>query len=98
MLLREPRVREVAVVGEHDPEWGESVVAFVVGAGVDAVELDALCLGHIARFKRPKRYVFVEALPKNHYGKVLKTELRARLQTTPQGGAPVGQPDQAPRR
>ena len=40
-------------------------------------ELDALCLSHIARFKRPKDYVFVDALPKNNYGKILKTELRA---------------------
>ena len=39
-------------------------------------ELDALCLDAIARFKRPKDYVFVEALPKNNYGKILKTELR----------------------
>ena len=39
-------------------------------------ELDALCLSSIARFKRPKDYVFVEALPKNNYGKILKTELR----------------------
>ena len=39
-------------------------------------ELDALCLSSIARFKRPKDYVFVEALPKNNYGKMLKTELR----------------------
>ena len=41
-----------------------------------AQELDALCLSTIARFKRPKDYVFVDALPKNNYGKVLKTELR----------------------
>jgi long-chain acyl-CoA synthetase len=41
-------------------------------------ELDTLCLSRIARFKRPKHYVFVEALPKNAYGKVLKTELRER--------------------
>ena len=40
-------------------------------------ELDALCLARIARFKRPKHYVFVDALPKNNYGKILKTELRA---------------------
>jgi long-chain acyl-CoA synthetase len=39
-------------------------------------ELDALCLSAIARFKRPRHYVFLEALPKNNYGKVLKTELR----------------------
>ena len=42
--------------------------------------LDALCLEHIARFKRPKDYRFVESLPKNNYGKVLKTELRLRLE------------------
>lgn len=39
-------------------------------------ELDRLCLASIARFKRPKRYVQVESLPKNNYGKVLKTQLR----------------------
>jgi long-chain acyl-CoA synthetase len=43
---------------------------------VDAKTLDAFCLDQIARFKRPKRYEFVEALPKNNYGKVLKTVLR----------------------
>jgi acyl-CoA synthetase (AMP-forming)/AMP-acid ligase II len=42
-------------------------------------ELDRLCLGNIARFKRPRRYEFVEALPKTMTGKVLKTELRTRL-------------------
>jgi long-chain acyl-CoA synthetase len=83
VLLTSPGVAEVAVVGAPDPEWGEVVVAFVVvrpGAATDAQALDAHCLDRIARFKRPKRYVFVDALPKNHYGKVLKTELRARLQ------------------
>lgn len=81
VLLTAPGVAEVAVVGAPDPEWGEIVVAFVVaapGAAVDAAQLDAHCLANIARFKRPKRYVFVDALPKNHYGKVLKTELRSR--------------------
>ena len=47
--------------------------------GVTAEELDRLCLEHIARYKRPRRYVFVEDLPKNNYGKVLKTALRERL-------------------
>ena len=42
-------------------------------------ELDSLCLENIARFKRPKDYRFVDALPKNNYGKVLKTELRKLL-------------------
>jgi len=52
------------------------VVAYVVGQA-NPSELDALCLAHIARFKRPKDYVFVDALPKNNYGKILKTDLRA---------------------
>jgi long-chain acyl-CoA synthetase len=83
VLLTAPGVDEAAVVGAPDPEWGEVVVAFVVmrpGVEPDAATLDAHCLARIARFKRPKRYLFVDALPKNHYGKVLKTELRARLQ------------------
>jgi long-chain acyl-CoA synthetase len=82
VLLTAPGVAEVAVVGGPDPEWGEVVVAFVVGrpgAVLDEAVLDAHCLERIARFKRPKRYVFVDELPKNHYGKVLKTALRARL-------------------
>jgi long-chain acyl-CoA synthetase len=85
VLLRHPKVREVSVVGRADARWGELVVAFVAGDGVDGAELDALCLAHIARFKRPREYRFVTTLPKNHYGKVLKTELREQLrkETTP---------------
>jgi long-chain acyl-CoA synthetase len=49
------------------------------GSPAAEAELDRHCLDRIARFKRPKNYVFVEALPKNNYGKVLKTELRAML-------------------
>jgi long-chain acyl-CoA synthetase len=86
VLLTAPGVAEVAVVGASDPEWGEVVVAFVVpgpDACLDATALDAHCLQRIARFKRPKQYVFVESLPKNNTGKVLKTELRARLAVRP---------------
>ena len=78
VLLTHPQVTEVSVVGRPHAEWGEEVVAFVVGDAPDA-ELDRLCLDHIARFKRPKAYVRVTELPKNNYGKVLKTELRARF-------------------
>ncbi|MBK8018198.1 MAG: AMP-binding protein [Betaproteobacteria bacterium] len=84
VLLRHPAVHEVSVVGGPHPEWGEEVVAFVVvrpGSTVDSSQLDALCLDAIARFKRPRVYRFVDALPKNNYGKVLKTELRALLQS-----------------
>ena len=81
-LLRHPDVHEVSVVGRPHPEWGEEVVAFVVrraGASVDAEALDRVCLDQIARFKRPRVYRFVDSLPKNNYGKVLKTDLRAQL-------------------
>lgn len=76
-LLTCPGVREVSVVGVPDVEWGESVLAYVVAEpGVTPEQLDAHCLERIARFKRPKHYRFVAELPKNNYGKVLKTELR----------------------
>jgi long-chain acyl-CoA synthetase len=82
VLLRHPAIMQVSVVGAANPEWGEDVVALVVpqpGASLDTATLDALCTEHIARFKRPKRYHFVAALPTSHYGKVLKTELRQLL-------------------
>lgn len=79
ILLHHPAVSEVSVVGRADPEWGEIAVAFIVGKGVTASDLDALCLQHIARFKRPKEYRFVSELPKNNYGKILKTELRKQF-------------------
>lgn len=77
-------VAEVAVIGRRHPDWGEEVVACVVARReADAAalerELDALCLEHIARFKRPKAYVFLAELPKNNTGKVLKTVLRERV-------------------
>lgn len=77
-LLEHPGVSEACVVGAPDQEWGEVVVAFIVGAA-DPVDLDAHLLARIARFKRPKRYLVVDELPKNSYGKVLKTELRRQL-------------------
>jgi long-chain acyl-CoA synthetase len=88
VLQAHPDVAEVAVVGRAHAEWGEEVVACVVARGDAAdmavrrgleVALDALCLDRIARFKRPKAYVFLEELPKNGAGKVLKTALRERV-------------------
>ncbi|MEZ5790632.1 MAG: AMP-binding protein [Nitratireductor sp.] len=81
-LLSHPSVYEVSVVGSPDPEWGEVVVAFVVISAnhiASESDLDRHCLERIARFKRPKQYRFVSGLPKNNYGKVLKTELRGLL-------------------
>jgi long-chain acyl-CoA synthetase len=79
VLLRHPSVEEASVVGKPHDDWGEEVIAFIVpkpGKSVDAPMLDQSCLDNI---KRPKRYRFVEALPKNNYGKVLKTDLREQL-------------------
>ena len=81
-LLTHPAVDAVAVVGRPDPQWGESVVAFVVATGdapPSVEELDRACTERIARFKRPKDYHFVDALPTNSYGKVLKRELREKV-------------------
>lgn len=82
-ILRHPGVRAVAVVGRPDPEWGESVVAFVVATDPSAPPrtdvLDRTCTDTIARYKRPKEYRFVDSLPTNNYGKVLKRELREQL-------------------
>jgi long-chain acyl-CoA synthetase len=82
VLLRHPDVSEVSIVGRPHADWGEEVIAFVVarpGAAISEAELDRLCLDHIARFKRPRAYRMVAALPKNNYGKVLKTDLRRML-------------------
>ena len=79
VLLRHPGVLEVSVIGRPHDDMGEEVVAFVVArpdASPDAAALDALCIENMARFKRPRAYRFIDALPKNNYGKVLKTELR----------------------
>jgi long-chain acyl-CoA synthetase len=79
VLVRAPGVAEACVIGRPDPDWGEAVIAYIVaepGAQPAPDSLDRFCLEHLARFKRPKAYRVVTELPKNAYGKVLKTELR----------------------
>ena len=79
-----PAVAESAVVGLAHADLGEAVVAFVVAEPETGVDRDELAselpdtLADVARFKHPKRYVFVEGLPRNAMGKVLKAELRSR--------------------
>lgn len=79
VLLQYPSISEVAVIGLPDPEWGEKVVAFIViteGLTCEEKELEMWCKTEIASFKKPSVYYFVNDLPKNSYGKVLKKELR----------------------
>ena len=78
LLLEAEGVADVAVIGIPDEEWGESVVALVVpGAPMPTHRaLDQHCLATMARFKRPRYYRFVERLPRNASGKVLKRQLR----------------------
>jgi acyl-CoA synthetase (AMP-forming)/AMP-acid ligase II len=81
-LTDHPLVREVAVVGLPDRTWGELVAAVVVSDSPGESTQAALaehCATVLAGYKRPRRYVFRDALPRNAYGKVLKRELRAEL-------------------
>jgi acyl-CoA synthetase (AMP-forming)/AMP-acid ligase II len=85
-LVQHDAVKEVAVVGAPHPVLGEDVVAFVVlQPDVTATpdELRTFGLEHLADYKVPRQFVFVEALPRNPTGKVIKPELRARLAATP---------------
>jgi acyl-CoA synthetase (AMP-forming)/AMP-acid ligase II len=79
VLYEHPAVLEAAVVGRPDERWGEVPVAFVArrpGHEVTADELVEHCRGQLAKFKVPKDVTFVDALPRNPSGKVLKRELR----------------------
>ena len=83
VLLLHPAIKDACVFGEADPKWGESVVAAVVASSpVDARELLDLCRDHIASFKKPKRIEFVESLPRNAYGKVLRHQVKDQLSTS----------------
>ena len=84
MLFGHPAVKEVAVVATPDPKWIEAVTAVVVlkeGAQCAADELIAHARANLAPFKVPKRVAFVEDLPRNASGKILKRNLRDLLAT-----------------
>ncbi|GAA3427846.1 class I adenylate-forming enzyme family protein [Streptosporangium sandarakinum] len=79
-LAGHPEVRDCAVIGVPDELWGESVQAWIVPADAErrpsAEELRAYCAARIAGFKCPRTFVFVDDLPRNASGKILKTDLR----------------------
>ena len=82
VLYGHPSVSEAAVIGLPDAKWGERVVAVVTvraGATVTEQEILALCRDRLAGFKTPKSVRFIDELPKNVSGKILKRELRDRF-------------------
>ena len=81
VLYRHPAIEEVAVIGIPDPYWVERVHALVVlkkGAHATEEEIIGSCKEHLAHYKAPKSVEFVDSLPKNPQGKILKRELRER--------------------
>jgi acyl-CoA synthetase (AMP-forming)/AMP-acid ligase II len=85
VLVQHDAVAEVAVIGAPHEVLGEDVVAFVVLRADSTADADALrlfALGHLADYKVPRQYVFIDALPRNATGKVVKSELKDRLADT----------------
>jgi fatty-acyl-CoA synthase len=84
-LVSHPGVSDAAVVALADETWGEIPIAFVVAPSLSSEVLTTYLGARLAKYKIPKRFVFVEALPRTPYGKVLKTELVARLKEDSHG-------------
>jgi len=78
-LLQHPDVSDAAVIAIADETWGEVGVAFVVAHGVADVDLVEFLNARLSRYKVPRRFIFVDALPRTPYGKVVKEELRKQL-------------------
>ncbi|MFH1756700.1 MAG: hypothetical protein ABH969_01505 [Pseudomonadota bacterium] len=82
VIIKHPAVLEVAVIGIPDEKWGESIKAIVSlreGRKATGEEIINFCKQYLASFKKPKSVEFIDAIPKNAYGKVLKRELREKF-------------------
>jgi acyl-CoA synthetase (AMP-forming)/AMP-acid ligase II len=91
VLLAHPDVREVAVIGLPDEQWGESICACVVPVAADRWDPDGLlshCRANLASFKKPRHLVPLDELPKSAAGKILKRVLREQLRSSAQPGRP----------
>ncbi len=81
ILHSHPKIDEAAIIGIPDPEWGQEPRAIVVlknGENLDPDEIIEYCRSRLAGFKRPRSVVFIDSLPRNPMGKVLKKELREK--------------------
>jgi len=77
-LVSHPSVSDAAVVAVPDETWGEVAVAFIVGTASEE-ELTVWLTSRIAKYKIPRRFVFIESLPRTPYGKVVKADLNRML-------------------
>ena len=81
MLHAHPAVDEAAIIGAPDEDWGQKIVAFVAlrpGQTASADDIGEFCKSRLASFKKPQEINFLDELPKNPLGKVLKKELKAQ--------------------
>jgi acyl-CoA synthetase (AMP-forming)/AMP-acid ligase II len=83
VLLGMPGVAEAAVTGVPSPDMGEEIAAFVVAPALTAAEIKTECAARLARYKIPKFVVFLDTLPKNSAGKIVKSALPALLSAIP---------------